>query len=154
MDSMLEVAGYNFVSALLLGMFVWGVTRVWRNLPVAHVLWVIVMVRLIAPPVFEIGWSPESSFLQSIVQSEKSHPEQNHKGLVTGGAGAAKVLIPGTRMVYEGMDERGQIPEETSGVIARWGEGWKLIRSELVFVWVFGAGVILFVAVVRIVAFQ
>lgn len=150
MDSILEIAGYNFVAALLLGILVWGVTRVWRNPPVAHVLWVIVLVRLISPPLFEIEWSPGFPVSRATKNLEKSLPLQNGDRVM----GEAKVLIPGTRMVYEGMDKRGQIPVESSGVVTRWVEGWNLVRSELFFVWILGAGVVLLTAVVRIISFQ
>ena len=39
MNNLFVFAAHNTVVALVFALFVYGLTRVWRNPPVAHVLW-------------------------------------------------------------------------------------------------------------------
>lgn len=50
-DELFVFAAHNTLIALILAALVFCATRVWRNPPVAHVLWLLVLVRLIVPPV-------------------------------------------------------------------------------------------------------
>jgi beta-lactamase regulating signal transducer with metallopeptidase domain len=51
------LAAQNTVVAFVLALCVYGVTRVWRNPPIAHVLWLLVLIKLVAPPVMRVDWS-------------------------------------------------------------------------------------------------
>ena len=51
MNNLFLFAAHNTVVALVFALFVYGLTRVWRNPPVAHVLWLLVLLKLVAPPV-------------------------------------------------------------------------------------------------------
>ena len=57
MNDLFVFAAHNTVVALVLALFVYGLTRVWRNPPVAHVLWLLVLLKLVAPPVMRVDWS-------------------------------------------------------------------------------------------------
>ncbi len=57
MEQLLVFFGRNTVAALLLAVVVYGVTRVWRNPPVVHVLWLLVLIKLVVPPVMGIEWT-------------------------------------------------------------------------------------------------
>ena len=57
MNNLFVFAAHNTVVALVLALFVYGLTRVWRNPPVAHVLWLLVLLKLVAPPVMRVDWS-------------------------------------------------------------------------------------------------
>ena len=46
MNQVFLFAAHNTVFALLLALVVAGVTRVWRNPAVAHLLWLLVLIRL------------------------------------------------------------------------------------------------------------
>jgi beta-lactamase regulating signal transducer with metallopeptidase domain len=60
MEALLQFGLANAASAALLAVVVAVVTRFWRNPYLAHVLWVIVLMRLVAPPVFQISFrTPE-----------------------------------------------------------------------------------------------
>lgn len=50
MTLLLTIALHNIAIATFLALLVWGVTRVWKNPPIAHVLWLLVLVKLVTPP--------------------------------------------------------------------------------------------------------
>ncbi len=58
MDHLFIFAAQNTAIALVLAMIVAALSRVWRNPPVAHLLWLLVLLKLVAPPVVRIDWSP------------------------------------------------------------------------------------------------
>ncbi len=57
MNDLFVFAAHNTVVALVFASFVFGLTRVWRNPPVAHVLWLLVLLKLVAPPVVRVDWT-------------------------------------------------------------------------------------------------
>jgi membrane fusion protein, multidrug efflux system len=55
------IAVQNVAVACLLALLVWGLTRILKNPPVAHMLWVLVLVKLVTPPVVNFDlwkWAP------------------------------------------------------------------------------------------------
>jgi beta-lactamase regulating signal transducer with metallopeptidase domain len=56
MTNLFVFAAHNTVAALVFAVLVAGLMRVWRNPPVAHVLWLLVLLKLVAPPVMRIDW--------------------------------------------------------------------------------------------------
>jgi beta-lactamase regulating signal transducer with metallopeptidase domain len=56
MNDLFLLAAENTLVALVLAALVYGLTRIWRNPPVAHLLWLLVLVKLVAPPVFRLDW--------------------------------------------------------------------------------------------------
>ena len=56
MTSLLEVALINAVMATGLAMVVWLVTRVWRHPVFVHTLWIVVLLKLITPPLVRVPW--------------------------------------------------------------------------------------------------
>jgi beta-lactamase regulating signal transducer with metallopeptidase domain len=60
MEALLQFGLANAASAALLAIVVAAVTRFWRNPYLAHVLWAIVLLRLVAPPMIQIPFrTPE-----------------------------------------------------------------------------------------------
>jgi beta-lactamase regulating signal transducer with metallopeptidase domain len=57
MNDPLVFAAHNTVVALVLALLVYSLTRAWRNPPLAHVLWLLVLVKRVAPPVLGVDWS-------------------------------------------------------------------------------------------------
>lgn len=47
--------GSNAVLAACLALFAWGVTRVWRNPHLAYALWLLVLMKLVTPPLIHIS---------------------------------------------------------------------------------------------------
>jgi beta-lactamase regulating signal transducer with metallopeptidase domain len=58
MNDFLILAAHNAVMALFLALLVVGITAIWRHPPLAHVLWVLVLIKLIVPPFWHVDWSP------------------------------------------------------------------------------------------------
>jgi beta-lactamase regulating signal transducer with metallopeptidase domain len=56
MNTLFVFAAHNTAAALVLAVLVYAVTRAWRNPPVAHVLWLLVLLRLVAAPILHINW--------------------------------------------------------------------------------------------------
>ena len=50
MNTLFLTVAHNTVVALCLALVVWGATRVWRNPAIAHLLWLLVLLKLVAPP--------------------------------------------------------------------------------------------------------
>ena len=57
MNELLAFAAHNTVAAAVLALFVFVLTRSRRNPPLAHMLWILVLIRLLAPPVMRVEWS-------------------------------------------------------------------------------------------------
>ena len=54
MNNFPELILTNTIIATILGLLVFGVTRIWRNPHLAHGLWLLVLVKLVTPPLFTI----------------------------------------------------------------------------------------------------
>src|SRR4051812_27298367 len=54
MKDLLAIAAQNTIVAGILAILVYGLTRGWRRPPVAHLLWLIVLAKLIGPPVLPV----------------------------------------------------------------------------------------------------
>jgi len=64
MHGLATIIAHNTLAALLLAAIVWPVTRFVRRPAVAHILWLLVLLRLIAPPIVSIEyalWPPTSA---------------------------------------------------------------------------------------------
>ncbi len=57
MNELFLIVAHNHRAALALACIVWSVTRVWRNPAAAHLLWLVVLLKLLAPPVMHVDWS-------------------------------------------------------------------------------------------------
>jgi beta-lactamase regulating signal transducer with metallopeptidase domain len=57
MSNLLVFAAHNAVATLVFAVFVCGLTRIWRNPQVAHVLWLVVLLKLVTPPVMRVDLS-------------------------------------------------------------------------------------------------
>jgi beta-lactamase regulating signal transducer with metallopeptidase domain len=56
MAAMLEIALMNAALAAVLAIAVWLVTRIWRHPMLVHMLWILVLVKLITPPLVTVPW--------------------------------------------------------------------------------------------------
>jgi hypothetical protein len=106
MNNLLVLAAHNTVVALVFFTVVFGLTRIWRNPPVAHLLWLLLLLKLVAPPIVRVDgralWLPSSTdtpgpMIAGVSQSERqkaeSHPRRaaQRAARTTGPASAAKV---------------------------------------------------------------
>ena len=70
MHGVLQVGLTNAVLATLLAVVVWCVTRIVRRPAVAHVLWLLVLVKLVTPPFFSLPLP----FLRAPAPAEPERP--------------------------------------------------------------------------------
>jgi beta-lactamase regulating signal transducer with metallopeptidase domain len=56
MNNLFVLAVQNTLVALVFGLFVYGLARVWRNPPVVHALWLLVLLKFVAPPIMRVDW--------------------------------------------------------------------------------------------------
>lgn len=61
MTGLLSLAIQNTAVATVLAIFVLAVTRVWRNPPLAHLLWLLVLLKLVTPPIMSVRVFPAVS---------------------------------------------------------------------------------------------
>ena len=57
MNGLFAIAAQNTIVAVVLAIFVFVLTRHRRNPPLSHVLWLLVLIKLVAPPVMRFEWS-------------------------------------------------------------------------------------------------
>lgn len=145
MDHLFLLAAHNTVVAMVLAALVVGVTHLWRQPPVAHVLWLLVLLKLVAPPILNVGrpelWQPPSS----------SAPGQAVDG-VTGAEG--KEMGPFGRLVDRPTvfvtAKSSPTRDSTAGI--RW--AWDRSRPFLLGIWLGGAALYGLVAVTRVVRLE
>jgi beta-lactamase regulating signal transducer with metallopeptidase domain len=149
MNNLLALAAHNTVVALVLFLLVYGLTRIWRNPPVAHVLWLLVLLKLVAPPLVRVDGRalglPSSTdtpgpMIAGVSQSERqkaeSHPRlaDQRAARTTGLASAAKVQ---ERDLAAGLERF-----------------WDRAGLVVVWLWLGGAALCAVVAATRIVRFE
>ncbi len=54
MNDLLAIAAQNTIVAGILGILVFGLTRLWRRPPIAHILWLLVLAKLVGPPLLHV----------------------------------------------------------------------------------------------------
>ena len=91
MNNFFMFAAHNTVVTLLLALVVYGLTRVWRNPPVAHALWLLVLLKLVSPPVLRVDWSRlpgstqgDSQIIADLSRIEEQQPESHAHGIGRG----------------------------------------------------------------------
>lgn len=78
MNSLLLIGLQNAVVAGVLALLVWGVTRAWRSAPAGHVLWLLVLIKLLTPPLIPVNmaaWTPTAA------EPQASHAAASNPGL-------------------------------------------------------------------------
>jgi beta-lactamase regulating signal transducer with metallopeptidase domain len=87
MNDLLLVAAENTVVAMALALCVYGFTRVVRNPPLAHALWLLVLVKLMSPPLVRVDWSlpsvPKTAFEdeQTMAEAPTAQSEAGYDSL-------------------------------------------------------------------------
>jgi uncharacterized protein (TIGR03067 family) len=94
-ELLFSIGLHNAASMAILAILVWSITGIWKSAPAAHLLWLLVLVKLITPPVvhFDVGrWtgltaraakpveSPHSIDVRqsvSTIQDRTPQPERN-----------------------------------------------------------------------------
>ena len=149
MNTLFVFAAHNTAAALVLAVLVYGVTRAWRNPAVAHVLWFLVLLRLVAAPVLHINWpafwlpGPMQAAIPTIPDEQRiKAPRAESQPRFADRAAARPTAGEPTARVTE----HGSFKSRRSF----WDAGW----SVLFWLWLGGAILCAAVAVTRIVRFE
>ena len=149
MNDIFVFAAQNTVIALVFAFFVYGLTRVWRNPPVAHVLWLLVLLKLVAPSVMRVEWSalglPGSTHARGRMIADVSRIEgqktETHSPFVD---------RPTARTTAEASATSVKEHVFAAGLRRFWSRG----RPVLLWFWLAGAALCALVAATRIVRFE
>lgn len=149
MNDLVVFALHNSVVAIVLALIVYGSTRVWRNPPVAHLLWLLVLLKLVAPPVGRVEWPahwllgslPAQSALAPVRQPRESWNVDAHSRLVARTTSDASA--PASAPIANEYDFATTIFQL-----------WNRARPTLLCVWLGGAVACALIAVTRIVRFE
>ena len=149
MNDLFLLAAHNTVVVLVLALFVHGLTRLWRHPPVAHVLWVLVLLKLLVPPVVRIDWPAISLPASTLTRSQDiagrllSQPRkaESHAPVVDWSTERATITMSAVRQNDQGI-------AESLGVL--WNRGGRI----LFWLWIVGAVLCGLVVGTRIVNFE
>ena len=89
-QSMFEAGISNVAVASLMAVIVLAVTRVWKNPHVAHVLWLLVLVKLVSPPLWHISIPVPHAFGSFSESHETANRNRNENPIVSSELDVAK----------------------------------------------------------------
>jgi beta-lactamase regulating signal transducer with metallopeptidase domain len=149
MNDLFVFAGHNTLVALVLALFVYGLTRDRRNPPLSHVLWLLVHLKLVAPPVMCVDWSALRPLETTAARGQiivdrapiEEQPAENDLRFVDGPPALATAQATATSVTEFDPGAR---------VHFLWNRG----RLVLLWFWLGGAGLCALVATTRIVRFE
>jgi beta-lactamase regulating signal transducer with metallopeptidase domain len=149
MSDLILLAAHNTAVAAALAIFVYGLTRIWRNPPVAHVLWLLVLVKLVTPPIVSVD-------LSAVMPSAVTHPQSQtvadvppitQQDLANGPRFVAPPPAPIAAL--EASSSRAEV-EPAAGIQPFW-QGTSV---ALAWLWLGGAAACALIAARRIVRFE
>lgn len=156
------IAIHNVVLVLILAPIVWGMTRVWKSPPVAHVLWLLLLIKLVTPPVLtlEIGnWNPVT-----VVDTEHLAPPREaphptvHQMRFPVDAASPEVVPPNQAFEFSfgTLPVTGDVSPEAPAVQGRITVAgvWQSSLSVLMWCWGVGIGIVAVRTVIRVIRFQ
>lgn len=168
METLLEIGLSNAAVATLLAVGALAVSKLWRRPAVAHSLWLLVLLKLVTPPLVGIPLlgSPQSAVVPALSASElfqsvllvpEQEPQEQPWQTLVGNA----ATVAGSLMVEEPPPVAGELPpaseevapaEEPSALLALVTSGaW---QSYLVFAWISGSCLWLSLAFARVMRFH
>src|SRR5436190_9348076 len=73
MNWLVSIGLTNAILATLLAAIAWAIARFWRQPALAHLLWVVVLLKLLTPPLIEIpiGWRLDADWIPAVPQTER-----------------------------------------------------------------------------------
>lgn len=167
MTWLFSIGMHNAAVAMLLALLVWGVTRIWKNPPFAHLMWLLVLVKLVTPPIvnFEL-WTWESRPFQA-----GNEPAADQSFGVPLIVNSSHISISPAPEIARSDAELTQVPDQNPGsaagndsrqfVPARGAQppitvaaAWNAIRPGLMRIWLVGAGLVALLAGFRIFRFR
>jgi beta-lactamase regulating signal transducer with metallopeptidase domain len=158
MNELLFFAAHNALAALVLALVVYPVTRVWRNPPAAHLLWLVVLLKLIGPPVIEVNWlagrlpaappaRSQTAIIVDMAPSERQKAEARPT-IIEGTAAERPTTVPAVAAVPASSHTTRPSLAEIVGPF------WRQAQPGLVCFWGAGAVFCALLAAARIVRFE
>jgi beta-lactamase regulating signal transducer with metallopeptidase domain len=149
MNDLFVFAAHNTIVTLILASFVFAVTRLWRSPPAAHALWLLVLLKLVFPPLLHFDVSalpmPRPKHAVNRVTSDAPPSERpladNRRHFLD---------RPAPRTVTPVLPARAQDIDLAANLRRFWEQG----RTALFWSWLGGAALVGMVALTRIVRFE
>ena len=180
MEWLFSIGLHNVAITTILAVAVWSVTRVWKHAPAAHLLWLLVLVKLVTPPVLNVPLVRELTSAPHPFATTEAHatsdsprrfkedrtepePSDRHQRLTadsispqatTPPATASQAIASPAIATTRPMPDETVPPTATSALFPWRLPVWSSIRSTLAWTWLGSAIVTLVVAATRIVRFQ
>ena len=162
MSWLLSLGVHNAVVVMFLALVALGVTRIWKNPPLAHWMWLLVLLKLVTPPLVNLdlgGWNRESpnpvglspgaaDFLAS--QPIARGPRTPNSGEPRAEAELSRAREENPNSVASD-DRRSVFPAGPRSTLAG---VWSVTHSGLMWIWVGGAALFALLAGIRIIRFQ
>lgn len=166
MTWLFSIGLHNAAVAILLAIPVWGITRIWKKPPVAHLLWLLVLVKLVTPPLvnFELlNWPFRSAEAANELAADLSFRESQPV------IESSRRPLPPSPEFARGDAERPPAPDDDSTTVTDDGSqliarsaqrrttaafDGSAIRPVLTWIWMGGAGLVVLIAGIRIVQFH
>ncbi len=151
MNGLLTLALTNAVLAGALVPVAYAVTRIWRNPHIAHAMWLLVLLKLVTPPIISIS-GPAFSVHSSSLTLE--HSEHSRKAISIpleqdGDPGATAAPLGARPVQADARKSREPLMESGYSVVSE--ISWPHLLGAL---WVTGSILWVAIAVLRIVSFQ
>jgi len=98
MSGPLVFAVHNTIAAAVLAVMVYAVTRVWRYPPLAHALWLLVLLKLVTPPMYRVAWTPIPDLIEprpgEHARAELPRHLESHESPATGVVDRDAAVLP------------------------------------------------------------
>lgn len=155
MNELILWAAQNTIAALALAIMVYALTRVWRHPATAHVLWVLVLLKLVTPPLVSIGWPTAAPPESAAPPTEAARFDPAPDVAPFDGAGPVAlddVVVEHPAVAMLAVATRGTAePLPTPVKPVQW---WRIAQSAIALLWLGGAAVCGVVTIARIVRFE
>jgi beta-lactamase regulating signal transducer with metallopeptidase domain len=155
MTTLFEIGLVNAALATLLAVGVWIVTRIWRQPVLVHALWVVVLVKLVTPPMIGIPWQ--------IISEANNAPAQDKSDATVASSQVAIATTPAWTAEHASIAPDTSLRVITTDQLA-FEQGETLPQDPSSFVdacitlaaavWLAGTGIFLAVTVVRLTGFH
>jgi len=150
MNQLMVLAVLNTVAAFAMAVIVYGVTRIWRKPPVVHILWLIVLLKLVTPPIIRADWLA----IRIPAPTPASHEVVGHTPRIEmrtmGHAGATANKLTD----HAGASARTEFDPEPDHILTSASLLWDQAWTVVFWLWVGGAVTCALVAVVSVVRFE
>ncbi|HJT34535.1 MAG TPA: M56 family metallopeptidase [Pirellulales bacterium] len=144
MNDLFDFAAHNTVASVVLAILVYIVTRVWRSPPFAHLLWLLVLLKLVTPPIVRIDWS-----------NVRPPTAPAPSGMVVDDLTAKLSRIEGSPHPPDrGLGQMVASRRDAPRVAAKLHPYWHRAQPALIYLWLGGTGLCAVIAVTRVVRFE